>query len=53
MNTPYGKERMESVGYISGGKCSTGMGSLVKAAETKQVFCPMVLVGTLRGKRSR
>lgn len=53
MNTPSGKGRMEGVGYISGGKCSTGIGSLVKAAETKQVFCPMVLVRTLRGKRNR
>lgn len=45
MNTPYGKERMEGVGYISGGKCSTGKGALVKAAETKQVFCPMYGAG--------
>lgn len=44
---------MEGVDYISGGKCSTGIGSLVRAAETKQVFCPMVLVRTLRGKRNR
>lgn len=44
---------MEGVCYISGGKCSTVMLSLVKAAESKQVFCPVVLSGTLRGKRNR